>query len=81
MSANLSLPDLDDELMARLQDRADRHGQSAAAEAREILRLALLNEPGDGARFDELAARMRALTAGRPQTPSEVLLRESREER
>ncbi|PYE90525.1 hypothetical protein [Phyllobacterium leguminum] len=33
------------------------------------------------ATFDELAAELRKLTAGRKHTPSEVLLREARDER
>jgi plasmid stability protein len=80
---SLSVRNLDDELAARLKRRAARHGRSAEAEVREILRQALVEWPGDddGRSFDELAAELRALTAGTVQTPSEVLLKESREER
>jgi plasmid stability protein len=49
------------------------------AELREALRRALLQEPP--LPFKELAAMMRALTAGRKHTPAEVLVRESRDER
>jgi antitoxin FitA len=43
------------------------------------LRQTLRGEPeGD---FDKLAAELRAMTAGRKHTPSEKLLRESRDER
>jgi plasmid stability protein len=70
---------LDDELIARLKSRAELHGRSAEAEHREILRHALLGSPSAG--FEELAARMRALTAGRSHTPSEILQREGRDER
>lgn len=79
MPKNLSVRNLDDELVARLKRRAARHGQSAEAEIRDILRQALAGE-GD-ASFEELAAELRALTAKRHQTPSEQLLREGRDER
>jgi antitoxin FitA len=63
----------------RLWRRAARHGRSAEAEHREILRQALASE--DEASFDKLAADLRKLTRGRRQTPSEILLREGRDER
>jgi plasmid stability protein len=53
--------------------------RSPEAEHREILRHALCDD--DGARFEELAARMRALTAGRWQSPAEDVQREMRNER
>jgi plasmid stability protein len=77
--ASLSIRNLDDELLSRLKRRAARHGRSAEAEVRDILRRALLSEAGSD--FDELAAELRALTAGRRHTPAEDLLRESRDER
>ena len=67
------------ELIDKLKARAARNKRSAEAEHREILRKALSAEPRQS--FKEIAARLRALTAGRPITPSEVLLREGREER
>lgn len=79
VSTNLHVRNLDDELVARLKRRAARHGRSAEAEHREILRQALSAEPEPS--FDDLAAELRQLTKGRRQTPSEVLLRESREGR
>ena len=39
------VPDLDDELKNRLQKRADRYGRSLEEEAKEILRVALEEEP------------------------------------
>ena len=69
-----------DELVAKLKLRAAEHGRSAEAEHREILREALSREPRRRS-FKELAARVRAMTAGRRQTPSEILLREGRDER
>ena len=77
--ASLHVRNLDDELVVRLKRRALRHGRSAEAEHREILRQAL---SGDNAvSFAELAAQMRKLLEGRRHTPSEVLVRESRDER
>ena len=79
MAGNLHVRNLDDDLIARLKRRAARHGRSAEAEHREILRQALANE--EEASFEKLAADLRKLTKGRKQTPSEILLREAREER
>lgn len=59
------------------EDRGDTQARRAAQ--LEALRQALAAEPP--LPFDELAARMRAITAGRKHTPAEVLLRESRDER
>ena len=77
--ASLSVRNLDDHLVSRLKRRAARHGISAEAEARDILRQALSGEAEVD--FETLAAELRALTAGRRHTPAEVLLREGREER
>jgi plasmid stability protein len=77
--ASLSVRNLDDELIARLKRRAARHGRSAEAEVRDILRRTL-NGEADIA-FGALAAELRALTAGRKHTPAEDLLREGRDER
>jgi len=79
MAGNLHVRNLEDELIAKLKTRAARHGRSAEAEHREILRQALETEVEPS--FDELAAQLRRLTAQRKQTPSEVLLREGRDER
>lgn len=79
MAASLIVRNLDDELLVRLRRRAARHGRSMEAEHREILRHALSAEVDPD--FEDLAARLRKLTQGRKQTPSEQLLREGREER
>jgi plasmid stability protein len=79
MARNLQIRNVEDELIVRLKLRALRHVRSAEAEHREIRRQVLSEEPG--ASFDELAAELRAMTARRRQTPSELLLREGREER
>ena len=79
MPGNLHVRNLDDDLIARLKRRAARHGRSTEAEHREILRQALVNEAEPS--FEKLAADLRKLTRRRKQTPSEVLLREGRDER
>jgi plasmid stability protein len=79
MSTSLHVRNLDEDLVARLKRRAARHGRSTEAEHREILRAALSAEPEPS--FDDLAAQLRRLTADRAQTPSEILLREGRDER
>ena len=79
MAGNLHVRNLNDDLIAKLKIRAARHGRSAEAEHREILRQALANEGGPGG--DGLAAELRKLTASRKQTPAEVLLREGLDER
>lgn len=79
VAGNLHVRNLDDDLIAKLKTRAARHGRSAEAEHREILRQALETEVELS--FDELAAQLRQLTAQRKQTPAEVLLREGRDER
>lgn len=79
MAGDLHVRNLDDDLIARLRRRAARHGRSTEAEHREILRQALAAEVEPP--FDTSAAELRKLTKRRRQTPSEVLLREGREER
>ena len=76
---SLQVRNLDDELVGRLKRRAARHGRSAEAEHREILKQALSSESEPS--FLELAAEIRKLTEGTQQTPSEVLQREGRDER
>lgn len=77
--ASLHVRNVDDEIVQRLKQRAQRSGRSAEAEHREILREALSGEKI--LTWDEMAAKLRQLTSGRKHTPSEVLLRESRDER
>jgi plasmid stability protein len=79
MPGNLHVRNLDDDLIARLKRRAARHGRSAEAEHREILRQALAAEVEPS--FETLAAELRKVTRRRRQTPSEVLLREARDSR
>lgn len=79
MAGNLHVRNLEDELIASLKRRAARHGRSAEAEHREILRQALSAEAEPS--FDSLAAELRKLTKKKRQTPSEILQREGRKER
>jgi antitoxin FitA len=79
MTTSLHVRSLEEGLVARLKRRAAQHGRSTEAEHREILRAALSAEPDPF--FNDLAAQLRKLTAYRAQTPSEVLLREGRDER
>ena len=79
MPGTLQVRNLEDELITRLKSRASRHGRSAEAEHREILRQALAAEVDPS--FADLAARLRAMTRGRTHTPAEVLQREGRDER
>ena len=79
MPANLHVRNVDDDLIIRLKRRAARHGRSAEAEHREILRQALSAEVEPA--FEEIAAKLRQMTKGRKHTPAEDLLREGRNER
>ena len=79
MTKTLLVRNVDVETARKLRLRAARHGRSMEAEHREILRAALADDGGES--FWDLADKIRALTEGTPQTPSEVLLRESRDER
>lgn len=77
--ANLLVRNIPDDVVRQLKIRAARHGRSTEAEHREILRQAVSGGQGDA--FEELAARIRKLSEGRTHTPSEVLVREGRDER
>ena len=76
--ASLHVRNVDDEIVRKLKERAERNGRSAEAEHRAILSEMLASERPS---FDELAARLREKLKDRPHTPSEILLRESRDER
>jgi antitoxin FitA len=78
--ASLHVRNVDDDVVARLKERAARNGRSAEAEHRAILQTALPHDEDD-AIFDELSTKLRERLKGRTFTPSEVLLRESRDER
>lgn len=73
----VTIRDLDDEVIARAKERAQRHNRSLEAE----LRLALTREfkPLSPEEFFQLADDIRDQTRGRPQTDSGILQREGRE--
>ncbi|MGQ3047616.1 FitA-like ribbon-helix-helix domain-containing protein [Niveispirillum sp.] len=78
---SLMIRNLDDSLIKGLEDQALRSGRTLDQEVALILKDGVRPPPVDRA---ELFARMdafRALTAGRCTVPSEVLLREMRDER
>lgn len=77
--ASLHVRNVDGEIVERLKERAARNGRSAEAEHRALLKEALGNDAMMS--WEELAALSRRLTAGRDHTPSEILIRESRDER
>ena len=71
---------LDDEVVRRLKSRAAANDRSLESEARHILEQAASDGMAEKTRaFRELSLRMRRQTAGRPQTPSHILIREDRE--
>ncbi len=79
MALSLLVRNIEDELVQRLKRRAARHGRSAEAEHREILKQALAHDlEGDWSRQ---AGELRARLTGRVHTPAEQLQREGREER
>lgn len=78
--ADIILRNVDESLKQRLRERAAQHDRSMSAELREIVREALAkSEQTSNGEFKRLAAISRTMSAGRKQTPSEVLLRESRD--
>ena len=80
--ADIVLRNLGDDLKEQLRQRAARNKRSMNAELREIVSAALAQPRGSSrADLKTLAADIRALSAGRRQTPSEDLLRESRDQR
>ena len=75
----LVVRNIGDNLIAKLERRAARNKRSAEAEHRAILEAALGGEPRRS--FRDVAANLRAATAGRRHTPSEELLREGSAQR
>ena len=75
--ANVTIRNLDDEVMARVRERAERHHRSVEAELRHIIGAAVC--PVDIEAFKAAAAAIRARTADRPQTDSTLLIREDRD--
>jgi plasmid stability protein len=74
--AQLTVRNLDQELVVRLKMRAAAHNRSAEAEHRAILEAAL-GKPGID--FWERAAAMREATRGRAVTDSTAIIRRDRD--
>lgn len=66
-----------------MNDRSDnnRLGEDRSVEAGQHERVSRTPEENRRAASKAMAARVRAMTAGRRHTPSEILLREGRDER
>lgn len=79
MPGVLNVRNVDDELIFRLKRRAARHGRSAEAEHREILKQALASDAN--ADWETMRAEVQRLLSGRNHTPAEILQREGRDER
>lgn len=85
--ADIVLRRLDDGLKEKLRQRAAVHRRSMNEELLQIVAAALSGPRGaragaDGrAELKRLAADIRSLSAGRTQTPSQDLLRDSRKRR
>jgi antitoxin FitA len=79
--ANIILRDLDDELKEKLRVRASQHGQSMAAELRDIVRDALLVKKSTGVESKKLFAELRKLSASRSNDSSTALIRQMRDTR
>lgn len=76
--ANLTIRNLDDEVVEALKARARDHHRSLEAELRQIL-TEQVRRPWRGAELVARADRIAALTPDVPQTDSVDLLREDRE--
>ena len=79
MPVNLHVRNVDDDLALALKKRAQENSRSAEAEHREILRRALA--PRIDPEWERRAAALRAATKGKLHTPSEILIREDRDNR
>ncbi len=75
--ASVTIRNLDDEVVARLKQRAKANNRSLEAELREILMNA--TRFGDTLDFRALAERIAAMTPDVPQTDSTELIREDRD--
>lgn len=75
--ASVTIRNLDDEVVARLKDRAKANKRSLEAELREILTRSAGSMTGE--EFRQLAERISAMTPDVPQTDSTLLIREDRD--
>ena len=78
--ATINVRRLDDEVIERLKQRAAANKRSLEGEVRHILEVAARDDmEARRAAFRVLSAEFRRETAGRPQTPSEMLIRGDRD--
>ena len=78
--ATINVRRLDDEVIERLKQRAASNKRSLEGEVRHILEVAARDDmEARRAAFRVLSAEFRRETAGTPQTPSEILIREDRD--
>ena len=75
--ANITIRNLDDEVVERLKVQAKAHRRSLEAELRMILERAALT--ADRKAFVQQARRIAAMTPEVPQTDSTLLIREDRD--
>jgi len=68
-------------VIAKLKRRAARHDRSTEAGHDDLAAKLKRRAARHGGSFDALAAQLRKLTKRRKQTPSEVLVRQARDER
>ena len=80
--ATINIRRLDDEVVRKLKVRAVENNRSLEGEVRFILERAVQDDTAAKLRaFRERSRRLRELTAGAVQTPSEILIREERNRR
>ena len=78
--ATVNVRQLDEEVVQRLKLRAAGNNRSLESEVRHILERASEDTvSAKRASFRELATRLRQMTRGRVQTPSERLIRDDRD--
>ncbi len=75
--ANLTIRNLDDEVVAKLKAQAKAHHRSLEAELRALLSEAAARPSRE--EFSKIAARIRATTPDVSQTDSTLLIREDRD--
>ncbi len=75
--ADVTIRDLDDEVPARVRERAQRRHHSLEAELRDVITRSV--RPVDMEAFEAAAAEIRARTAGGRQSDSTDLIREDRD--
>lgn len=75
--ANLTIRNLDDEVVEKLKVRADSNNRSLEAELRSIL--AQASETPTPRQMKAIAERIAAMTPDVPQTDSTALIREDRD--